>query len=153
MPPEISLILHPTFGMLAVLAAVWVFVEVLNAREGSLRRIRLASLGVAALLWLAYVSGGYWYVVHYAADKAVIKAGPWPFAHGFFMEAKEHLFFSLLLLGTYLPMAASDSRLPGDQGVRRLLLTVALLVVLLGLAMEGMGAVISLGVREGLMAR
>lgn len=150
MAPEISLMVHPTFGMMSVLAAVWVFVEALSAGEGNLGRLRRASLAVATLLWLAYVSGGYWYVVHYPADKAVITAGLWPFAHGFFMEAKEHLFFSLLLLGTYLPLAAWDSRLPEDKGARRLVRVVALLVVLLGLAMEGMGAVIGLGVRLGL---
>jgi hypothetical protein len=150
---EIVLMLHPAFGVLGILAGVWVFVEGLNAREDNLRRIRNASLAAAVLIWLACLAGGYWYVVFYAADKAIIKAGPWPFAHSFFMETKEHLFFFLLLLSTYLPMAAADSRLPEDRGARRLVLAVAALVVLLGLVMEGFGAIIGLGVREGLMAR
>lgn len=147
------LMLHPALGVLGVLAGVWVFVEALNAREGNLRRIRRAALAVALLMWLAYLVGGYWYVTYYYADKAIIQAGPWPFAHGFFMEAKEHLFFSLLLLSTYLPLAATDSGLPADKGARRLLLTVSLLVVVLGLAMDGFGAMVALGVKEGLMAR
>lgn len=153
MLPQVVLMLHAAFGALGILAGVWVFVEVLNAHKGNLHRIRNASLAAAALMWLACLAGGYWYVTFYYGDKAFITAGPWPAAHTFFMETKEHLFFSLLLLGTYLPLAAFDSGLPADKGARHVLLTVALLVVLLGLVMEGFGAIVALGVREGLMAR
>ena len=31
----------------------------------------------AVLMWLTYIIGGYWwYIVHYAREKAIIKAGP-----------------------------------------------------------------------------
>ena len=62
----------------------------------------------------------------------MIKAGPWPFAHGFFMETKEHLFLVLLLLSTYLPLVASND-LVGSVASRRLVVLCAGLVVLLGL--------------------
>lgn len=149
---ELILALHPTFGVLAVLAAVWVFVDALNAGTAPAARIRDAALVVTAFLWLSFLFGGYWYVQYYAADKAIIKAGPWPFAHGFFMETKEHLFFTLLLLGTYLPITVRND-LAADRGARLLALTVAALVVLLGLAMEGAGALIGLGVKMGLLGR
>jgi len=157
MSKEFILMLHPSFGVLAMLAAVWVFVEVLNVSDANRRRIKTASLAVAVLIWLSYVLGGYWYVTHYAADKAIIKQGPWPFAHGFFMETKEHLFFVLLLISTYLPIAASNltsgSQLVLDRGARNLLLTLAALVVLLGFAMEGSGAIVGLGVKMGLLGK
>lgn len=154
MPKEVSLMLHATFGVLGLIAAVWMFVEVLNASADNRRRIRGASLALAAFIWLAYGVGGYWYVQFYAADKALITAGPWPFAHRFFMETKEHLFFLLLLLATYLPIAAyaHGPALPGDAGARRLLLTLAGLAALLALAMDGAGAVVALGAKLGLMA-
>lgn len=150
---QIILLSHPTFGVLAVLAAVWVFVETLNASLGNRQRIRNAAWLVAVFLWLSYLAGGYWYVNFYGPERDIIKAGPWPFAHSFFMETKEHLFFVLLLLGTYLPITTSHPALATDRWAQRLVLTVATLIVLLGLAMEGAGAIISLGVKEGLLAR
>lgn len=153
MGKEIILMLHPTFGVLAILAAVWIFVEVLNAGTDNQARIKTASMVLAALMWLTYLVGGYWYVTFYAADKSVIMAGPWPFAHTFFMEIKEHLFFALLLISTYLPIAASGNQLLANKGARNLLLMLSGLVVLLGLAMEGSGAVVGLGVKMGLLGR
>lgn len=148
---EIILMLHPTFGVLAVLAAVWVYVDALNADTTPPARLRVAALAVAVFVWLAFLFGAYWYVQFYAADKAIILAGPWPFAHRFIMETKEHMFFTLLLLGTFLPLAARNG-LSADRGARLLVLTSAALVALLGLAMEGAGAVVALGVKMGLLA-
>lgn len=150
---EIILMLHPTFGVLAILAAVWVFVEVINVGPHNQARIKTASMVLATLMWLTYLVGGYWYVMFYAADKSIIKAGPWPFAHSFFMELKEHLFFGLLLISTYFPIAASGKQLVVNRSARNLLLMLSALVVLLGLAMEGSGAVIGLGVKMGLLGR
>lgn len=152
MSNEVILMMHPTFGVLGVLAAVWVFVETLNARNGNLARIRTASLAVTAFIWAAYLIGGYWYVTFYGPDKELIKAGPWPLAHGFFMETKEHVFLVMLLIATYLPIAAFGN-LTASAGARRLVLWTAALVVLSGLAMEGAGAVVSMGVKVALLAK
>ena len=86
---QIILLSHPTFGVLAVLAAVWVFVETLNASLGNRQRIRNAAWLVAVFLWLSYLAGGYWYVNFYGPERDIIKAGPWPFAHSFFMVGCE----------------------------------------------------------------
>jgi len=151
MANEFILMLHPAFGILGVLATLWVLVDSLNASPANLCRLRWFSRAAAVLIWLSYLLGGYWYVVHYGVDKAVIKAGPWPFAHGFFMETKEHVFLVLLLLSTYLPLVASND-LVGSVASRRLVVLCAGLVVLLGLAMEGSGAMIAMGVKVGLLA-
>jgi hypothetical protein len=103
-------------------------------------------------MWLTYIIGGYWYVVYYAPDKAIIKAGPWPFAHGFFMETKEHVFLMLLLLATYLPVAASGN-LVTSKAARKVVLWVAGLIVPISLSMEGSGAIISIGVKIGLLLK
>lgn len=152
MSKEMILLLHPTFGVLAMIASVWVFVETLNAGEANIARLRQASVLTAILIWLAYIVGGYWYVVYYGGDKALIKAGPWPFAHGFFMESKEHLFLILLLLATFLPIAAYG-RVVKNLVTRRLVQWTAALVVLMGLTMEGAGAFINMGVKVALLAK
>ena len=103
-------------------------------------------------MWLAYLIGGYWYVLYYGADKALIKSGPWPFAHGFFMETKEHVFLMLLLLATFLPIAAYG-KLVEFRSSRILVLWTSALVVLMGLAMEGAGAFISMGAKVALLAK
>lgn len=152
MSNELILMIHPSLGVLAILASVWMCAETLNASQSNEARIRFASLAVAALMWGAYVVGGYWYVNFYAADKALITAGPWPFAHGFFMETKEHVFFILLLLATYVPIAARAD-VVNSRGARQLVLGSGTLVVLFGLAMEGAGAFISMGAKLGLLAK
>ncbi len=151
MPIELILMLHASFGVLGILAAVWVFAEALNNSEASQWRIRTVSVAGAVLMWLSFLIGGYWYVKYYGADKALIKAGPWPFAHSFFMETKEHVFFSLLLLASYLPIAAAHLT-PGKVPARTLVLWVAAWITLLGLAMEGAGAFVSMGAKVALLA-
>lgn len=149
---EIILMTHVLFGVGCLLAAVWLFVDVLNAREANLRRIRCLSWAAAIFMWVAFVIAGYWYVVSYPADKAIILKGPWPFAHSFFMETKEHLVIMLLLLTTYLPIAAGNN-LAANPGARRLVLWLTAGIALLALLVEGHGAIIATGVKMGLLAQ
>jgi predicted membrane channel-forming protein YqfA (hemolysin III family) len=90
--------------------------------------------------------------VEYKADKDVILKGPWPFAHNYFMETKEHFVITLLLAATYLPVAASNN-LAANRAARRLVLCVAALVAVLALMAEGHGAIISMGVKVALLAK
>jgi hypothetical protein len=147
---NLLLLIHPATGGLATLAALWVFVDTLNVSSASEARIKNVSLICAGLMWLTYLLAGYLYVVFYAADKAIIKAGPWAFGHSFFMEVKEHVFLMLLLLATYLPIAASD-RIASSSSARKIVLWVSGLIVPTSLSMEGSGAIISLAVKIGLL--
>jgi hypothetical protein len=110
------------------------------------------SWAAAGVMWLAFLIGGCWYVFFYKADKNIILKGPWPFAHNFFMETKEHLVIMLLLLVTYLPIAASDD-LAANRGARQVALWVSGMIVLLALLMEGEGAMIAMGVKVGLLPK
>lgn len=150
MANEVLLFAHPTFGVLGILAAVWVFVETLNASEQNAARTRLAAMCVTVCMVLAWVLGGYWYVHFYATEKAIILKGPWPFAHKFFMEVKEHLFFITLILALYLPFAVRD-KLHVNPEARVMVLTVTLLIALSGLAIEGAGAVVNYGAKTALI--
>jgi len=149
---EIILMAHVLFGVACLIASVWVFVDTLNLSEANQCRIRKMSRLAAAAMWLAFLVGGYWYVNFYKPDKAIILKGPWPFAHDFFMESKEHLVIMLLLLVTYLPIVTAGN-LVANKDARRVVLWVAGLIVLLALIMEGNGAVIAMGVKAGLLAR
>jgi hypothetical protein len=149
---ELILMSHVALGVGCIVATVWVFVDVLNARAENLGRIRWMSRVSAACMWLAFAAGGYWYLMDYKADKAVILKGPWPFAHNLFMETKEHFVITLLLVATYLPIAAANN-LAANAGARRLVLCVAVLMVVLGLMAEGNGGVIAMGVKMGLVGQ
>jgi len=149
---EIILMTHVLFGVGCLLAAVWLFVDVLHASAANQVRIRRLSLAAAGFMWAAFIIAGYWYVVLYPADKAIILKGPWPFAHSFFMETKEHLVIMLLMLATYLPIAARND-LAANPGARRLMLWLTAGIALLALLVEGHGAVIAAGVKMGLLAQ
>ena len=149
---QIILLSHVFFGVACLLAATGIFVEVLNASTFNHSRIKNLSRLAAAAMWLSFLAGGYWYVVYYPGDKQLILHGPWPFAHRLIMETKEHLVILLLMLATYLPIAAAGN-LVASRDARRVVLWVAGLMVLLALTMEGEGATIALGVKMGLLAR
>jgi hypothetical protein len=147
---DLILFAHPTFGVLGMMAAVWVFVEALNASESNQRRIQVAAWAAAILIVASYLAGGYWYVTYYYAEKATILKGPWPFAHNFFMETKEHAFFGLLLLALLLPIVVRQ-KLATNTSAKVMTMAVAMLVILNALAMEGAGAVINHGSKIALL--
>jgi len=149
---EIILMVHVLFGVACMVTAVWLFVDVLHASEANRNRIRKLSWAAAICMWLAFLIAGYWYVVDYPADKAVILHGPWPFAHNYFMETKEHLVIMLLLLATYLPVVTANN-LAVNPDARRLALWVIAGIALLALMVEGHGAIVAMGVKVGLLAQ
>lgn len=150
MSHQIWLLIHPTFGVLGMASALWVFVEALNAREENAARMRMAAILSAVFVWSAYLTAGYFYVLYYGADKAIILSGPWPWAHKLFMESKEHLFFLTLMLATLLPITTS-ARVHASRSARTLVLWTSSFVVLTALAMEGAGAIIGMGVKVALL--
>lgn len=147
---DVILLSHATFGVAGCLAALWVFVEVLNARPENSGRIRAAALVTAVCIAAAWICGGYWYVHFYSPEKALILAGPWPFAHNLFMETKEHLFFVTAILSVLLPMTTRE-KLSSNPAARNLVLCVAGLIAITGLAVEGAGAIIDHGVKVALL--
>ena len=147
---QLILMAHVFFGVACLVAAVWIFVDVLHASATNQARIRRMSRAAAVVMWLVFLIGGYWYVVFYNADKSIILKGPWPFAHNVFMETKEHLVIMLLLLVTYLPIAASND-LAANRDARQVALWVSGMIALLALLMEGDGAMIAMGVKVALL--
>ena len=147
---DVLLFLHPTFGVLGMLAAVWVFVEALNATDANQQRIQVAGLATAGLFLLTWFFAGWFYTIYYhGGDQQIIEKGPVPWAHSFFMETKEHLFFIPLILAFYLPFV-TRLRLSVNRPARLMVLVVAGLIGLNGLAIEGAGAIINWGAKAAL---
>lgn len=143
---DIILFAHPTFGVLGILCAVWVFVEALNASPANAQRLRIAAMACTLCIGAAWVLGGYWYTHFYYADKAIILKGPWPWAHNMVMESKEHLFFIPLVLALYLPFVTRGN-LVRSRPTQVMVLAVAALIIGSALVIEGGGAVINYGVK------
>jgi len=150
---QLSLMVHVFFGVLGFMMAVAIFVYVLHANDKNIATIKKMSILVPLFTALSYLIGGWWYVVYYYHERDIIKAGPWVWAHTFFMEFKEHIFFVLLMLSILLPIIVYKNDLIGDKSIRNLVLTVLALIVLLGFTMDGAGAIISRGVIVGFMGR
>jgi len=149
---QASVMVHVLFGVLGILLAVALLVYVLNLNEKNIPTIRSLSRWTAVSMILSYVIGGWWYVVYYMPERDIIRAGAWKWAHTFFMEWKEHFFFALLFLSILLPIIAYRNDLMVPEN-RRLLLIVTSLVVIIGLAMDGSGAIISRGLVVGYQGR
>jgi hypothetical protein len=147
---DVILLAHATFGVAGSMAALWVFVEALNAQPANAGRIRAAALVTAVCIAAAWICGGYWYVHFYPPEKALILKGPWPFAHNLFMETKEHLFFVTAILAALLPITTRE-KLFSNSAARKLVLSVAGLIAITGLAVEGAGAIIDHGVKVALL--
>ncbi len=153
MRPEWLVIIHVVLGSIGIYAALWLFIELLNSSPVNQGRIKIAGILIFLFIWLSYFVGGYFYVKFYTYDKTAIMAGPFPWAHSFFMEVKEHIFFVLLMLATFVPIVLFREDLLPDKGGRSLLLSVAMLIFILGLFMDLSGALIIMGAKCGLVGR
>jgi len=146
---------HVIFGVWGVIMAVWAMVEIINISEKNQKRVRTVGLLSSIFIWASYILGGWWYWVYFGAaevgDKYIIKGGPWPWAHGFVMEVKEHLFFMVLLASMLLVVIINNNNLLANKKIRVLAITVAIIVIALGFGMEAMGSVITKGVKAGLI--
>jgi hypothetical protein len=147
---DILLLSHAAFGVTGCMAAIWVFIETLHAKQSNARRINVAAFIVAICMAGAWICGGYWYVHSYPAEKTLILKGPWPFAHNIFMETKEHLFFITGILALLLPLATRE-KLYANAAARTLVLSIAGLIAATGLAVEGAGAIVNHGVKVALL--
>lgn len=150
-PSDLILLAHAAFGVSGCMAALWVFVEALHPRVENASRIQRAAVIAAIFMAAAWIFGGYWYVHYYGPEKAMILKGPWPFAHNLVMETKEHLFFITLILAFLLPIATKE-KLYANAAARKLVLSIAMLIVISGLVVEGAGAIIDHGVKVALLS-
>lgn len=146
---------HAFVGEAGFLLFLWVFVELVNPTPDRIRRAIFVTLLGTLAFFASWFIGGYYYVTFYGSgSKLLIKSGAIPWAHDIFTESKEHIFLFLPLLSVYafaLLKKYKDGILQKPEIKKALLLLVSV-IILIGLAMAGMGYVISVGVRTALEA-
>lgn len=160
MANEIIMLMHATTGSGAILASVWLLVELFHAKDSNVQRIKLASVITNIFVWLSYVLGGWYYVYEYSTvDKYIIKGSTdlgftgslWKFAHGFFTESKEHFFLLGVVIALYVLILAYRTSFVTDKKSRQLMIVLVAILVIGGLTLEGFGAIMAMGVRLGMV--
>ena len=139
--------LHAIIGILSAFAFLLVFVELLNPTEKMIRRIKLFALSGTALIFISWIIGGYYYVTYYGPlVKPAIK-GSIPWVHSVIMETKEHIFLFLPLLAILVTgmIFTLDIDLLNNHKAKSSVLMLCVLIILIGLAIAGMGYLVSAG--------
>jgi len=141
-------LLHSISGGLVALAVVWIIIEIRYPTAKSIYRVKIASYMAAFLLTAGcWIVGGYNYLTSYGSQvKPVIIAGPYPWAHGIVMEAKEHIFVFLPIIAFALSITLSTldrEHFLSDVKCRRGLTMISFLALFMVLLMFLMGAIIS----------
>lgn len=147
--------LHAGLGEIGAFAFLWAFVELLSPDSRRVTRARRAALAGTAFFVLSWITGGYYYVVDYGPEvKPAILEGPMAYAHFIFMEAKEHVFLFLPILGfyAYSVLAGPEKVIIEDSDLRRALLALCAVIFLTAVSMVGAGYVISMGFRMAMQS-
>ena len=145
----ISLVVHVISGVVGVIAAYAILIEILR-RQPEIKKILTRSILSLVGYLLSWVSGGYYYLTYYGSKvKPVILAGQYPWAHQFMTELKEHMFLFLpfLALAATLTIWLMGERLHNHPKLKTSTAMLVGVVVTLGSLMALMGVAISGAVR------
>ena len=143
-------VIHALTGVLSIFAFLLVFVELLSPSEKAIGRIKIFAIIGTILIFISWTVGGYYYVTYYGTDiKPAIKEGPNPWIHSVVMETKEHVFLFLPFLAILATgvILSYDAGLLENNKARSSVLALCVLIILIGLAVAGMGYMISAGAR------
>jgi len=141
---------HAVIGILAIFAFLLVFVELLDSKEKTAKRVKAFALIGTILIFVSWIVGGYYYVTYYGPDvKPLIKEGASPWIHSVVMETKEHVFLFLPFLAILATgmIFSSNAELLKNHKTKLAVLMLCALIILIGLAITGMGFLISTGAR------
>ena len=141
--------MHAMTGILSIFAFLVVFVELLSPTKKVIKRIKIFALIGTILIFISWIIGGYYYLTYYGPDvKPAIKEGSNPWIHSVIMETKEHIFLFLPFLAILTTgIIFSYSNLLKNNKAKSSVLLLCALIILLGLAIAGMGYFISAGAR------
>lgn len=141
---------HVFTAIVTMILAVLMFSESLWG--GSSERLKLYGLGLIVFSVLTYLLAGWWYVVYYGADKAIIKAGEMAWAHTIIMETKEHAFISGFWLSIVLGLFGyfSTEEQLKDPNFRKTVALLSVTLILGTIVLDAMGGIIVAGLKVGL---
>jgi hypothetical protein len=146
---------HASIAELGLFAFLWVLVELLDPTDARINRAKIAAVFGVFCLIAAWIVGGFYYVEVYGSQvKPMIKASDAKWVHSIVMEVKEHVFLFLPILATLTAALIHkyDKELIHQREARVGIILLAGLIVLLGFAIAGMGAIIASGYRFALEA-
>ncbi len=137
-------------AILVMIGAILMFGESLWG--GSPKRLRIYGTVLIVFGALTYLLAGWWYVLYYSADKAIITGGEMAWAHTLVMETKEHIFISgfwfAIVLGIFGYFATEEQL--NNPYYRKTIALLSIMLVLGVLLLEGMGGIIIAGLKLGL---
>jgi hypothetical protein len=144
---EILSLTHGFFGILLIVGTPWAMAELLALNdEAGLKRLKFVTLGVTISSFLSCVIlAAPTYLIYYPAARAEIVAGPTPWAHGIFMEIKEHIG----LIEPMLSFAISgivwqvSDKLFEDKAAKKLIFVLLIISFALSFSVMSMGAYIT----------
>lgn len=139
------LIGHILLGLTGIVFSTLVLVGFFK-KPANVKFLKITSLSAFLLYLASWVAGGYYYVEYYGGKvKPLIKAGPYPFAHGIFMEAKEHIFLFIPILAgvVFLATCLLGDKINQEPKVKNALTVLAFIVVFLGVLITALGMLIS----------
>jgi uncharacterized membrane protein len=141
----ITLVTHVIVGIIGVLALYMLVMSLFRASP-NMSWMRGYALTAFLSFLISWGTGGYYYVIKYGPDvKPIIKAGTNPWAHGVFMEAKEHIFLFLPIITFVILLAlwAFGDRAYQDDKIKRSLLLLAITAFILSIFITASGIIIS----------
>ena len=144
--------MHAMAGILSIFAFLFVFVEFLSPAEKTIKRAKIFALTGTILIFISWIVGGYYYVNYYSPNvKPLIKQGSTPWIHSVIMETKEHIFLFLPFLAILTTgiIFSYNTDLLKNHKAKSSVLILSALIILVGLAIAGMGYLISTGARAG----
>lgn len=143
------LAVHVIIGVTGVIAFAGAWMNMLKHKLPLKFLTWSSAVGFAAFI-TSWFTGGYYYAIYYGtAAKPIILKGQYPWAHSFFMEAKEHIFLFLPFLAAALFIAflMLGERIETETSLKRALAWLAGVIVVLGISMTLSGVIISGAVR------
>lgn len=141
------LVLHVIIGLSGLIALHLAYMQLIRRTPPYTLIIKAAWVSVV-LLFVSWVTGAYYYVVHYGtAVKPRILASGYPWAHSFFMEAKEHVFILMPFLVIIFALGAHTLRRAENPMLKRALTFLGAFVLILGIFITASGIIISGAVR------
>lgn len=146
---QTQLALHVVFGLGGAIGVYAAWMQMLRLAPSIKFAARMCSAAALAF-GLSWLSGGAYYTSYYGtAVKPLIKTGPYPWAHAFVMEAKEHVFIILpfLTLTAAVALYVLDEK-AGEPAMKRRLSGLLGIVTVLAIFMALAGMVISGAVRK-----
>ncbi len=143
----LMLVAHVIFGLFGVAAIHFAYMQLIRSHP-PYRLVTWSAWSSVFLFFTSWITGAYYYVVYYGASvKPVILAGDYPWAHQFFMEAKEHVFILIPFLAIVSALGAHALGHHETSELKRAVSWTMLLTILLGIGVAASGILISGAVR------